>query len=158
MKTTILTLAFSFMVLVMFGHNPVSKNNYLVTKDGKVIFTDIKTGLHKFSYNLENGEKATLSSDDVVSYRENGKTFDKKSYVESNKTSDKQVFMQLLTQKCGYKLYQFQQYESFVDKSTGIYHSGELVYHLYVFQDDKFIVEVDGKNMKNLFKFFNVKS
>lgn len=154
MKKAMFTL---LLMLVCMAGIAKELDYYVIVTGEKLYCTKIRLGAVNTTAVLENGEKVTLRTADIHSYRLNGKIFDKMPLYENNKFTNKNVFMQFVTTRAGLKLYKYSVSEEGVDKLSGIYLKSTSVDHYVVFKGDQFYVSITDKNYPTMFEFFGVK-
>jgi hypothetical protein len=153
MKKIIFTM---MLVLVSLAGTAKELDYYVIASGEKLYCSKIRLGAVTTKAVLENGEKVTLRTAEINSYRLNGKIFDKLPVYENNKLTDQKVFMQFVTTRAGLKLYKYTKFEEGIEKTTGsIFKAGPVDYYV-VFKGDQFYVAITEKNYANLFNFFGV--
>jgi len=143
MKTLFLMLFVSFIGFASFAS---PEDDYLVTKDGKMVVSKIKIGIFSLRAKLDDGSGLKVKYNDVFSYKKDGEIYEKKALFLNDKNTGNEVFMQLVSRKNGYRLYKFN------DNMSGI----KTHIRYYVFRDDNtYWLEVCCKNDETINKFFN---
>lgn len=143
------TLLSIFMV-VLFGTavlaHPESKSDYIITKDGKVVFAKVKLGILSINAKQINGEKLKVNYHNVLTFQKDGEIYAQKPLYEGNKKTDKVAFMKLLSWRNGLSLYCYE------DPSL----SKENNKRYFVFKDENTLwLEVEPSNAENIRSFFN---
>lgn len=154
MKKTVFTL---LLMLVCMAGIAKEMDYYVIAKGEKLYCTKIRLGAVNTTAVLESGEKITIRTADIESYRLNGKFFDKLPLYENNKFTNKNIFMQFVTTRAGLKLYKYSKFEEGVDKTTGVFLKSSAVDYYIVFKGDQYYVSITEKNYPTMFEFFGVK-
>jgi hypothetical protein len=150
--------AFTLMLMLVCMAGIAKELDYYVIATGEKLYcTKIRLGAMNTTAVLENGEKVTLRTADIHSYRLNGKIFDKMPLYENNKFANKNIFMQFVTTRAGLKLYKYTLSEEGLDIKSGFYLKSTSVDHYVVFKGDKYFVSITDKNYPTMFDFFGMK-
>jgi hypothetical protein len=108
----------------------------------------VKVGVSKARITLDNGEKKTLSTDQIDAYASNGVVFDRKMVYKNGKPTGHSQFMELMKVRDGLSLYKTM---AFIDDL------GEAVDQYIVYKGDNLYLALDKRTIPNVFSFFNVK-
>ena len=154
MKKLVFTLV---LMLVCMAGIAKELDYYVIASGEKLYCTKIRLGAVNTTAVLENGEKVTLRTADIHSYRLNGKIFDKMPLYENNKFTNKNVFMQFVTTRAGLKLYKYTKSEADIDKDLALCFKSTGVDYYIVFKGDQFYVSITEKNYPTMFEFFGIK-
>ena len=142
MKKIIITLSVVLLSTIVFAQKNIS--DYVKTQDCLFFYQKVSLGFGHFLTGKLNGKKTNYSFDDVVEYRKNGEIFIKMPEIVDNKPTKNSVFMKAMTYRNGLVLYEY----SKVDVN-GIKYS-----EFYIFDDHKFVVDVNKQNYLTLIDFF----
>lgn len=125
--------------------------SYIAYNQGKITCKKIHMGILNAHIIKESGEKITLSKDQLLSYTLKGKTFEKIALNPSNTVTSKRVFMELIKETDGYKLYRYSHYK-WVGSDT------RWVDGFYFYTGDKLIGELNEQNIPRVLKQFGFKA
>jgi hypothetical protein len=119
-------------------------------KAGKEIIScdKVKVGIAKARITLDNGEKKTLSTDQIDSYASDGMVFDRKMVYKNGKPTGRTQFMELLKVRDGLSLYK---------TSTFNEDMGGAIDQFIVYKGGDLYLALDKRSMADVFNFFNVK-
>lgn len=151
MKTIIIAtvLLFIFVATTVKASNWTDhfSDNFVMTNSDTIFCENVNVSENKISLKKTNGEKIINSYEDVVMYKKDGKMFKKLPCIVNGSidTKRKPVFFELVTHKQNMDLMRSLTYES----STN-----NLVEKYYVFENNKFILELDSKNQNFLLDYF----
>jgi len=151
MKTIILSLAVALVAFVGSAKannvNDLSYDNFVITTTDTVFCENVNVDENKISLTKTNGTKIINTFEDVVMYKKDGKVFKKMPTVINGKVdaSRKPVFMELVGHKNNMDLMKVITYES----STN-----ELVSKFYIYENNKFILELSTQNQNFLLNHF----
>ena len=121
-------------------------NEYVTNEEGTVFFTNVKYSIFNFIVGeLENGEKIKYKKNDILEYKKDGQVYTKLPEIVNNKETDKNVFMKLLSYKCGLKVYQYSKFDS----------NGNEFSEILIYDNKTFVVDINNDKYKNLTVFFN---
>ena len=143
-----MTIIFSVLLFSLSGIARDLGTAWVVTNEGKMDCSRITIGPLKAHVVLENGDRKVLSANEIISFAVNGKVFYKLPLFEYGKPTNKMVFMELLKTKCDLSLYKYE--HANFNKSD--LHATLVSYYLY--EGNKYYMEVDEKSMQSIFKFF----
>ena len=149
MRTKMLLLAVSFMLLnsILIASEEVE---YVITENDTFIGASLDFGLSNAKITKADGEKIKIDKDEVESYLEHGRRFDKMPVYMNGKNTGKESFLELLSQRNGLKLYKFKcNLNSKVENKNACM--------LLVFKEKDFYVQVDKANAKTIAEFFHIK-
>lgn len=139
---------FALLFLVSIGFTSLAgsgESDYLITRDGKVIYAKIHFGLLVVKTKSVDGVKQKTKFSDVLSYKKNGDIYERKSLYQDNKNTGKEVFMKLVGWRNGYRIY------SYNDYNTGLPSCSR--YYVYL-DDNTFWLEVTCRNYESVNLFF----
>lgn len=142
MKQLIIITALIFVSSLTFAQKTVS--DYVKTNEGTVFYQEVNHGLFNFLNGKINGEKTSYKKDDVIEYKKDGQIYKKLPEIIDNETTGDYVFMKAIDYRCGLILYE----QKSIDNNGNIYKS------YYVFDNDKFVVDVNKNNYETLISFF----
>lgn len=148
MKRLVLIIAVLSISLSLYA-NTEKLVDYVVTSTGVVYYKNISYGFSDENYlvcKTDTGEKITYSFDEIVRFRKSGITYDKLPLIENQSITDKMVFMEYLKYKNGLQVYKY----------STINAAGEEYSELYVFSNDRFVVDFTSQNYETLTDFFNL--
>ncbi len=119
--------------------------DYVVTKDGISYFTKVRFGANAFLIcKNENGEKVRYNKSEIISYRKAGEVFHKKTLIIKGKPCENCEFMKLLKTQHGFSIFMHQEYVN----------GGIMIKRFYVFNNDKFVLEINQQNLLQMLTFF----
>ena len=120
--------------------------DYVVTDDGITYFVNVRHGISDFLIGkTEEGTKVRFKKSEINSYRKSGEVFQKKQVIINGKVCEDCTFLRLLKTKNGCGFYVLQSYEN------GVKHS-----KFYVYNGDRYVLEVNMKNYLQMFNFFKI--
>jgi len=143
---TLLTIVLVSLLGISVTADPGSKTDYIITKDGKVVFAKVKFGLFRAHAKQANGNILNVNYKDIASYQRNGEIYEKKPLYEGRENTGKLVFMRKVSWRNGLTLYNYQEPVS----------CNNCVPRYFVFKDgETFWLEVDQRNSETIRRFFN---
>lgn len=143
---TLLTIVLVSLLGISVTADPGSKTDYIITKDGKVVFAKVKIGLFRAHAKQANGNILNVNYKDIASYQKNGEIYEKKPLYEGRENTGKLVFMRKVSWRNGLTLYNYQE-----PVSCNI-----CIPRYFVFKDgETFWLEVDQRNTETIRRFFN---
>jgi hypothetical protein len=133
------------------------KANYYIKTTGETMnCKKIQFNTNNIKVILENGEKLTISKDQVKALRANGKYYEKLPVYENNAKTNKEEFMQFVTTRAGLKLYKYTTQTTNIDDSRGFNINGTTMDCYVVFKGDQYYVAITNANYPNMFQFFGI--
>lgn len=155
-KVAVINMIIFLAAVSSFAVN-AGPEGYVKTKNSQFNCSKIDVGPSKARLVLDNGEKITLLTNEVIAYKKDGKIFEKVDLYKNNKSANRQVFMEFIKYKNGLKLYKYTTYEEGGDLATGVYYPLQKVERFYIYRDGNYHLQIDEKNYKNVFQFFDLK-
>ena len=124
---------------------------WVISKEGKLNCKQIHVGPYKARVQLHDGSKVVLPVDQINSYSQDGKLYNKLTLYIDGKPTNRMVFMELLKSRGGSSLYKCFR----IDTETPhycyyIYKGNQFCYAL----DDS----MDAKKIKDLFRYYGFKA
>jgi len=123
----------------------------VVTDAGRMDAKRVEVGTTKARVVLANGEKKSIPIDQLSSYNIGGKVFNKVPLYKNGKSTGRTVFMELIKTLDGFNLYQFEYWDI---ESAKPY---EKIKAAYLFNGDKFQMQLDEKTLADVCNFFGLK-
>jgi hypothetical protein len=146
-----------FFLIAAFGLTafaaPGNEGNYIVTRDGKVIFSKFSMGMNNARVKPSSSEGYKVSKSDILSYKLDNRVFEKKQLYRDNKATGQEVFMELICVKNGLKFYRLESSDVKPSKEAGLLET-EYENQFFVFNGDQYLLKVDKTNMKTICNFF----
>jgi hypothetical protein len=149
LATLILVAVFSLPALASTGNG-----DYIITTDGQVIVSDLSYGLFNIRVKDNDGQLMKISYAEVVSYKKGDRIFEKKELYTGNKQTGKQVFMELLRQDNGLRLYRYACEGAKCDRKSMFLEPANAC-KLFVFKGDQYMLEVNAANRETVLDFFS---
>jgi hypothetical protein len=119
--------------------------DYVVTEDGITYFDKINYGANAYLIGKNSdGTKVRFFKNEVLSYRKSGEVFHKKQLTIDGVPCEDCEFLKLLRTRHGFSIFLYQRNDL----------NGELVNTCYVYNNDKFVLEVDEENVTQMINFF----
>jgi len=144
-KTSALILALS---LISIGStSSQAYDDYVVTKDGNVLFSKVNNGFIHLRCKRNDGSLTKFDANEIKAYRKDGRYYEKVPYIVGSKPSSREVFMELVCQKAGLKLYIY---------NPASVKADNYMVEMYVFKDGKYFETVTPQNLKHYLDFFNI--
>ncbi|RPH31781.1 MAG: hypothetical protein EHM93_12180 [Bacteroidales bacterium] len=141
----LLSILIVALISATISANPSNKRDYIITKDGKIVFAKIQFGLLKIKAMQENGEKTKFDYSSVESYQMNGETYSQKP-LYNDKHYEGMVFMKKIGWRNGLGLYCYE--------DPLIISSNNKRY--FVYKDETTLwLEVDSRSAENIQRFYN---
>jgi hypothetical protein len=137
-----------FAILAVVGFATfagVPKFSYVLTSKGIVYAAKLNMGMYNTRIVTSDGERRSINNDD--GYCKNGNVYMKMPEMQDNKPTGKTVWMELLAVRNGFSIYK---YDSFLP-------SGQAVTDFYVFEGERYVLQLDEKNTANVLSFFGLK-
>ena len=154
MKKSFIVLFALLMSVTVFTREP--EEEFLITKEGTIKCQKISLWVNKARIVLANGEKSFVPIEQISSFIEGGKQFDKLTLFNNGKTTNREVFMELLKSRDGLVLYKYVNYDyTDFDSNSGKSFSTFNTY--YVYRADKLYLELTENSLPSVFQFFDVK-
>jgi hypothetical protein len=123
----------------------------VVTDAGKMEAKRVEVGATKARIVLVNGEKKSIPIDQLSSYIINGIEFNKVPLYKNGKSTGRTVFMELVKTRDGFNLYKYEYWDI---ESAKPY---EKIKTAYLFNGDKFQMQLDEKTLPDVCNFFGLK-
>jgi hypothetical protein len=123
----------------------------VITDAGKMDAKRVEVGTTKARIVLVTGEKKSIPIDQLSSYIINGTVFNKVPLYKNGKSTGRSVFMELVKTRDGFNLYKYEYWDI---ESAKPY---EKIKTAYLFNGDKFQMQLDEKTLADVCNFFGLK-
>lgn len=153
MKTILISCMMMFAVVALSANT--APDDYVKTKKNVIHYSKLTIGSTKAKLILDNGEKITLTNNEVIAYKKNGKIYEKVPLYYNNKSTNTEVFMEIIKYSNGMKLYRYNTYQQEVNLPYSA-SSIQPVEKYYVFKNGDYHLQLDEKNYKTVFAFFGI--
>jgi hypothetical protein len=142
-KLLLLIAALGFSTLAKAMELP----DYVITAEGVKYFEKVRFGLSNFLTGIDkSADNAQFKADEIISYRKNGRVYERMPVVENNRETGRYAFMEVLSYRSGLKVYRHTihtGYDPRVDQNDYL-----------VYRDGKYVVRFDARNAETLKRFF----
>ena len=118
--------------------------DYVICEDGVRYFEKVRYGLNTSLVGISESGRVAYKSEDVISFRRNGRVYERMPVIRNNKETGRYDFLELVAYRNGMKVFR--------EDSGGI--PGRRSNDLIVYKDGKYVVRFDSKNSDNLGRFF----
>jgi hypothetical protein len=150
LASILLAVVISLPAMALTGHN-----DYVITRDGQVIVSDLSYGLFNIRVKDDDGLQTKISYADVVSYKKGERIFEKKELFTNNKSTGSKVFMELIRQDNGLRLYRYSGEGAPRCERRSFFLEPATACKMYVYKGDQFLLELDATNRATVLDFFS---
>lgn len=133
-------------------HNP---ENYLVTNDGKVYFSNVSFGVFNIRITNDNGQTEKVGYSEVMSYKKGNRLFEKKDLYVNNRNTGKKVFMELIRQDNGLRLYTYNGDGPAACSKHSAFSEPVQACKFFVYKGDQYLLQLNEKNRSTVLDFFS---
>ena len=142
-KLAILISGTLFSMAVM-----AAEDSWVKSGNDRISCERINVGISKAHIKLDNGEKMTMPVEQINSYSEDGKIFERKMVYKNGKPTGHTAFMQLMKIKGNLSLYKTTRFDSDL---------GTVVDQYNVYKGEDLHLALDDKTIPSVFNFFKIK-
>ena len=118
--------------------------DYVICDEGVRYFEKVRYGLISNLVGISEAGRVHYQAEDVISYRRNGRVYERMPVIRNNKETGRYSYMELVAYRNGMKVFR--------ESSGGI--SARKSHDLIVYKDGNYVVRFDEKNSDNLDRFF----
>ena len=118
--------------------------DYVICGEGVRYFEKVRYGLNTSLVGIEESARVRYHAEDVISFRRNGRIYERMPVIRNNKETGRYSYMELVAYRNGMKVFRESSYGSL----------GRPSYDYIVYKDGKYVVRFDEKNSENLSEFF----
>ena len=153
-----LLISFVTLILITFSIKADNAGNSdFLTVNGKTYnFKNIKFGMSKIKIVDEAGVKMIFKNKEISSYILKGHLYERLPITNNQYETTGHAFMEFISEKNGMKLYKWGDSDEKSELVSNKYVASHYKDSYFVFQDGKFLFQVNENNSRNVFTFFGL--